>query len=138
MSIPESVVPTPFDEVAVERLVRHFYSRVREDALLGPLFNAAVHDWESHFEVLVRFWCSVALKAASYRGNPMGVHRALQGIGPQHFERWLALWKHATEAELAPADAASMQEYAQRIANSLRYGLGIGNRARSLGLPLIG
>ncbi len=33
------------DEAALERLIPAFYARVRGDADIGPLFNAAVDDW---------------------------------------------------------------------------------------------
>lgn len=41
------------DEAALERLIPAFYARVRADADIGPLFNAAVHDWAEHLEKLV-------------------------------------------------------------------------------------
>ena len=72
-------LPRALDETAIACLVDTFYERVREDALLGPVFNAAVHDWPAHKRTLTDFWCSVALRANRYRGNPMGVHRALSG-----------------------------------------------------------
>ena len=37
-------------------LVTTFYSKVRKDALLGPIFNTIIEDWELHFERLTDFW----------------------------------------------------------------------------------
>lgn len=127
-----------FDEDALARLVDRFYDRVRSDELLGPVFNAAVHDWPEHKRLLTRFWSSVALRAGSYRGNPMAVHRALEGVREDHFFRWLALWKDTTADTLAPEYAARMQEYANRIGESLQLGMGLAPRGRALGLAVRG
>ena len=55
--------PPELDEDALARPVDRFYDRVRADGLLGPVFNAAVHDWPEHKRLLTRFWSSVALRA---------------------------------------------------------------------------
>ena len=34
------------NEALIERLVRAFYERAREDAVIGPIFNASVADWD--------------------------------------------------------------------------------------------
>ena len=130
--LDRSALPSP---EAIARLVDVFYDRVRADPLIGPVFNDVVHDWPEHKRLLVSFWCSVVLGAQTYRGNPMQVHRPLP-VRAEHFERWLALWRDTT-AELMPeAQAATMYEFADRIGQSLRYGLGLGSRNRSLGLPI--
>ena len=41
----------PITEEAIARLVPAFYARVREDEVLGPIFNGAVEDWPHHLEV---------------------------------------------------------------------------------------
>jgi hemoglobin len=124
------------DETTLARLVDRFYEKVRRDPQLGPVFNAAVHDWEEHKRLLTSFWASVALRASSYRGNPMAAHRP-HPIRAEHFDRWLALWRETCVEELDEADAARMLEYAERIGRSLKYGLGIHPRARPFGVPII-
>ncbi|HLS83698.1 MAG TPA: group III truncated hemoglobin [Arenimonas sp.] len=126
------------DRDALARLVDTFYEKVRRDADLGPVFNAAVHDWDAHKQLLTEFWSSVALGTRSYRGNPMAVHRARPDIRAGHFDRWLQLWRETTAELLAPADAATLQGYAARIGESLRYGLGLEPGRRGLGLPIHG
>jgi hemoglobin len=125
------------DEAALALLVDRFYEKVRRDPLLGPVFNAAIDDWDGHKRLLVSFWSSVALRSNSYRGNPMGVHRAVPGIAAEHFERWLALWRETTPEVLDPTAAARMNEHADRIGASLRMGLGLSERARDLGLRIL-
>jgi hemoglobin len=125
------------DAAALARLVDRFYAKVRRDPGLGPVFNAAVHDWDEHQQRLVAFWASVALRAGSYRGNPMAVHRALAGVDAGHFGTWLALWRETAHELLEPAAAATLVGHAERIGASLRLGMGLGDgRARPLGLPL--
>ena len=130
-------LPRALDETAIACLVDTFYERVREDALLGPVFNAAVHDWPAHKRTLTDFWCSVALRANRYRGNPMGVHRALSGIGEAHFQRWLALWRETVPRVIEAEGAARLVEHAERIGVSLRLGMGLLPRGRDLGLPIV-
>ncbi len=106
----------------IERLVDRFYDRVQLDPVLGPIFNPAVHDWDEHKRTLVSFWSSVALRAGTYRGNPMAAHRP-HPIRAEHFDYWLALWRDTAQSVLAPAQAERFYDYATRIGRSLRYGL---------------
>ncbi|HEX7342127.1 MAG TPA: group III truncated hemoglobin [Rhodanobacteraceae bacterium] len=125
------------DEAHIATLVDCFYDKVRADDLIGPVFNAVVADWDEHKRLLTRFWCSVALRAGTYRGNPLGKHMPLS-IGREHFTRWLDLW-HATVPEIMDTDAAAvMLDYADRIGQGMRMGLGIGDRprGRELGVPM--
>lgn len=126
------------DTAKIAQLVDRFYENVRIDPLIGPVFNAAVHDWDEHKRTLTSFWCSVALRANSYRGNPMAVHR-MQPIRAEHFERWLSLWQATTRELLGEADARQMLEHADRIGRSLRLGLGLPEQlgARPLNIPMI-
>jgi hemoglobin len=128
------------DEPHIAQLVDRFYDKVQADPSIGPIFNAAVHDWDEHKRLLTSFWCSVALRAGSYRGNPMAVHRAQPAIRTEHFVRWLELWRETTREELDEAAAAQMLDYAQRIGRSLRMGMGLPDRldARPLGVPVVG
>ena len=111
-------------EVALADLVQRFYAKVREDAVLGPVFNGAVEHWDEHFETLTRFWSSVMLTSGTYKGNPMAVHTKLAAvIKMPMFDRWLALWKETTEEMFTPELAAQFQDRAARIAKSLKLGL---------------
>lgn len=127
------------DETLIATLVDHFYDKVRSDAAIGPIFNAAVHDWAEHKAMLTRFWCSVSLGVQSYRGNPMAVHRGQPAIRAAHFTRWLELWRETTREVLDADDATRMQDYADRIGRSLRIGMGLPERldARPLGIPVV-
>ena|SRR5579859_1504489 len=117
-----------FDASRIALLVDRFYEKVRVDSLLGPVFNAAVQDWDEHKRTLTSFWCSVALRANSYRGNPMAVHRMQPTIRAEHFERWLSLWQTTTREVLDEDEARVMLEHADRIGRSLRLGMGLPER----------
>lgn len=127
----------PLTEADIARVVDRFYDAVQAHPSLGPVFNPAVHDWPDHKATLVRFWSSIMLKTASYRGNPMALHRG-HPIHAAHFDDWLALWETVVQAELAPEHAAQFIEHARRIARSLIYGLGLDASRRPVGLPLLG
>lgn len=112
------------DEIALERLIPAFYGRVRADAEIGPLFNAAVHDWPGHLERLVAFWSSVMLTSGRYKGSPMAAHLKHKAhITPAMFDRWLVIWTDTTNDMLAPTLAAALQAKAARIAESLQLAL---------------
>lgn len=113
---------TGIDEAMIEQVVRGFYERVRRDALLGPVFEARIKDWEPHLQRMCEFWSSVALMSGRYHGQPMPKHLPLPVDG-QHFDRWLELFE-ATARELCPPKAAEhFIERARRIAESLELGI---------------
>ena len=39
----------------LQRLVDRFYAVVRQDPVIGPLFNSAISDWPGHLEKLGAF-----------------------------------------------------------------------------------
>lgn len=111
-------------ESQLEALIPCFYERVRADALIGPVFDAAITDWDLHLPKLVAFWSSVMLTSGRYKGNPVAAHmKHLGAITPPMFDRWLGLWSEVTAEQLPPALAAGLQEKAKRIAESLKLAL---------------
>lgn len=130
---------TTLDERHLPDLLDRFYARVRTDALLGPLFNEAIHDWPHHLERLRDFWSSVMLTSGRYKGNPMAMHlKHAARIEPTMFDRWLALWREVTGTMLPAEVATVMQAKAARIAESLQIALklhGPGGRASKLARP---
>jgi hemoglobin len=128
---------TGITEAVIERLVRGFYAKVRADAVLAPVFEARIADWEPHLQQMCAFWSSVALMSGRYHGSPMVKHLPLP-VDADHFDRWLALFE-TTAREVCPPEAeAHFVERARRIAASLELGiaggqgvlLGIGERFR--------
>lgn len=116
--------PPAIDEAQLDALIPRFYERVRDDALIGPVFDAAIADWDVHLGKLVAFWSSVMLTSGRYKGNPVAAHlKQLAAITPPMFDRWLELWAEVTSEILSPAAATMLQEKAVRIAESLKLAL---------------
>ena len=113
---------TGIDEDMIEVLLRAFYAKVREDAVLGPVFAERITDWEPHLDRIFAFWSSVALMTGRYHGQPMAKHLKLP-IDAQHFDRWLALFETTAQEVCPPAAAAHFTERARQIATSLELGI---------------
>lgn len=113
---------TGIDEAMIERLVRGFYAKVRKDAVLAPIFESRIQDWEAHLQRMCAFWSSVALMTGRYHGSPMSKHLALP-IDAKHFDRWLALFAETAHEVCPPAAEAHFVERANRIAESLELGV---------------
>ncbi|CDX20723.1 Sec-independent protein translocase tatc [Mesorhizobium sp. ORS 3324] len=109
------------DRTSIGALVRKFYSRVRKDERLGPIFaREIVGDWEPHLEKMTDFWCSVILKSGDYDGRPVPAHLKLKDVTEADFEAWLALFRETAAELLAPETAEVFVERAERIASSLK------------------
>ncbi len=76
----------------IELLVNNFYEKVREDEMIGHIFNdVAKVNWEKHLPVMYDFWENVLFYTGSYTGNPMDLHKHLHRVMPlnkDHFSRW--------------------------------------------------
>jgi hemoglobin len=133
MSTPETnaerrrqLAPGPavgVDEALIRKVVHTFYTRVRADDLIGPIFNRVITDWDEHLAKLCDFWSSVLLMSGRFHGAPMAVHVRIDEIAPRHFQRWLALF-HDTVREVCPPDAAALfVARSDMIAQSLQFGI---------------
>src|ERR1700709_2485836 len=105
------IVATPqletIAEPAIALLIDRFYAAVRQDAVLGPIFEAAIgeEEWPEHIETMRRFWSSVMLTSGRYSGNPVAVHRAVRGLRRSMFAQWLGLFE-ATATQLFVPEVA--------------------------------
>ncbi|MGB6451539.1 MAG: group III truncated hemoglobin [Steroidobacteraceae bacterium] len=117
---------TGIDQPMIDRLVRTFYEKVREDALLAPVFAERIADWEPHLKRMGEFWSSVALMTGIYHGRPMEKHLPLP-VDSRHFDRWLQLFEQTAREVCPPVAAAHFVERAQRIAQSLEIGIAVQN-----------
>ena len=116
-------------ETMIRGLVDAFYAKVRADAVLGPIFEAKIHDWEGHLAKLTDFWSSIVLMSGRYKGRPMPVHAAIPEISNEHFVRWLKLFGDTAEEVCPPQAAFLFKDRAMRIAESLKAGIAIHRRA---------
>lgn len=113
------------DETMIRTLVHAFYAKVRQDEMLGPIFNHVVQDWDAHLAKLCSFWSSITLLTGRYKGKPVPAHLALPEIKGAHFERWLALFRETAVELCPPAAAALFVDRAERIAESLQLAIAI-------------
>lgn len=82
---------------AIQLLVDNFYSAVRANELLGPVFNGILqHRWPQHLEKMYRFWQTVLLEEHTYHGSPFPPHAPLP-IDKLHFDTWLAIWHNTID-----------------------------------------
>lgn len=117
---------TGIDEAMIKKLVHAFYDKIRTDALLGPIFNERISDWEPHLNRMCDFWSSATLKSGRYNGNPMMKHHPLP-IDGRFFDHWLELFEQ-TAIEICPPNAAEVFKTKSRvIAQSLELGIAIKN-----------
>lgn len=124
MSTPGGSLHSTIDESALRQLVELFYARVRNDDVLGPVFNDTVGDWPHHLDKLQSFWSGVMLASGRYKGRPLPAHiQHGDRITSNSFDRWLALWRQTTDDLFEPAAAMALQDKAGRIAESLQLGM---------------
>lgn len=122
MNAPAPLAATPLapDRASITALVHGFYADVRQDPLLGPVFERALAgQWEAHLDRLVEFWSTILLGTRSFRGNVMGKHMELEGITPAHFAAWVRLWGEHTSRLFAPDVAEQLQQAAHGVARNL-------------------
>ncbi|MCA5005189.1 group III truncated hemoglobin [Sphingobacterium bovistauri] len=82
---------TSLDDIKI--LVDSFYSRIREDDMLGIIFNQNIQDrWPQHLEKMYRFWQTILLEEYTYDGRPFPAHAHLP-ISKVHFDQWIALFE---------------------------------------------
>jgi truncated hemoglobin YjbI len=92
-------------EEELGRLVEIFYAAAKADPLIGPVFNSTVADWDAHARTVANFWSRSLLGTTRYNGHPFTAHLSL-GLKPEHFERWVALFRTSATAVLRPEAAA--------------------------------
>jgi hemoglobin len=119
-------------EEDVARLVHTFYTKVRADELLGPIFEPIIKDnWAPHLSRMVDFWSTILLYTRKYKDDPMPKHMQLP-VEQRHFDRWLLLFNETLDSLFA----GELTENAKlRAASIARIMMVI--RSRADGLPIL-
>lgn len=114
------------DEGMIQEVVHQFYRAVRQDPMLGPIFEAVLAGrWDDHLAKMCDFWSSVLLMTGRFKGTPMAVHAGLSGLTPDHFAHWLELFRQTVhEVCPEPAEALFVAKSAI-IAQSLQMGIAL-------------
>ncbi len=116
-----SALFTTINEENIEILVRAFYPRVLQDAVLAPYFIAKLGDdmradeWEEHLVLLTEFWKFVSLGYDNYTGNPLQPHFHIADLNAEAFSQWLAVFYKTVDTLYAP----SVGEYFKQKSNSI-------------------
>ena len=104
----------------IHTLVHTFYSRVREDEQLAPVFDARIEDWDYHLGRMVSFWGSVLRSEPGFkpslRGSPPELHQRIAELENHHFDQWLELFGQTVREIFSPEAAEALLLRARRIA----------------------
>lgn len=115
------------DEETIKLLIDTFYSKIRNDNQLGPIFEQQIGgtdaSWQPHLLNMYDFWSSIMLKTGRFRGNPMMKHLAIPRFDITLFDQWLLLFKETAYEIHNDAIAAIYTQRSTLIADSLRYAL---------------
>lgn len=122
----QKALASGIDDAFISQLVERFYRAIREDNLLGPIFESKIADWLTHMTRMKDFWASIMLESGRYNGNSMQKHIAIGGLDAVHFSHWSTLWDQAL-AEVAsnPIIKDQFREAARRIGESMLTGIEI-------------
>lgn len=106
----------------VSLLVNTFYTKVRANDELGPIFNTAIKDWDSHLIHLTNFWESQLFRKNVFSGNPLKKHVEVDENNNNQltndlFGLWLQFWL-GTIDELFEGELANLaKDRARNIAS---------------------
>lgn len=100
----------------IKLLVDTFYDHIRQDDMLGIIFNQNIQDrWPEHLSKMYRFWQTLLLNEYTYDGRPFPPHAHLP-IGQQHFDHWLTLFNQTVDALFAGEKADEAKWRANKMA----------------------
>lgn len=124
------------NEENIRRLVHGFYAAVRDDDVIGPIFEReiAADAWPVHLAKMCDFWSSVLLKTDRYAGRPLAPHLRLSEVTDAHFGRWLVLFRRTARECFSPDSAAAVIALAERIAHSFRMAMAFHRGEDSVGV----
>lgn len=108
----------------IHQLVDYFYTQLRKDKLLAPIFLKVIPDshWNGHILKITDFWSSILFSNMDYSGNPMETHIKLDKttnyqIDQTYFDRWLEIWYESIDELFAGKNANILKDRARNIAH---------------------
>ncbi|APQ16584.1 group III truncated hemoglobin [Maribacter hydrothermalis] len=107
----------------VSLLVHTFYDKIRQNDMLGPIFNSHItnDEWPAHLDKLTDFWETNLFGIAKFKGSPttkhINVDKSLKHtMSENHFETWLQLWFETIDELYTGELAMRAKESAGRMA----------------------
>lgn len=86
----------------IKLLVDTFYEQVKQDDIIGHIFNNIIgEDWSHHLPLMYQFWEMVLLGKEGYAGNPVRKHVEVDQkttLAEEHYDRWLLLWNTTVDS----------------------------------------
>ncbi|WGK68520.1 group III truncated hemoglobin [Candidatus Haliotispira prima] len=111
----------------IDKVVQSFYAKVRQDPMLGPIFNSFIpaEHWPAHLQKIGGFWEFRLFNAETYEGRPLFNHLKVDrhtnyGLTREHFAHWVELWV----ANMDRHFAGEVAEQTKTIANNMAYHMG--------------
>lgn len=120
----------------LELLVNEFYTHVRADQLLGPIFQTIIgDDWSHHLPIMYTFWNTVLFGAEGYKGQAVGKHVEIDRripLQPEHFDRWIELWQQTVDRLFAGDNAQRIKEKAGTMLQLIQFKVQASRTGKSL------
>ena len=85
----------------IEKLVNHFYLKVKKDQSIGYFFNKMEQsDWDKLMIKMTSFWENILFASGDYEGNPMMKHEELNKIeliDRDKFHQWNQIFEESVD-----------------------------------------
>ena len=117
-------------------LVNNFYDRVKVDEVIGHIFNTIIgDDWSVHLPIMYTFWNTVLFGAEGYKGQAIGKHVEIDRkipLRPEHFERWISLWRETVDDLFEGPNATRIKEKALTMLQLIQFKVEAARTGKSL------
>ena len=108
----------------IRRVVEAFYAKARQDASLGPVFNALVDDWDAHIDKVTAFWLYATRLDRSYDARDfMPAHVRHPQVQASLLPQWLLLFRETAREICSENVAGILVDIAERMAASIEISL---------------
>lgn len=106
----------------IQVFVDGFYSKVRDDEKLAPVFASRIknEEWPAHLQRMYAFWNAILFAETGFNGNPMQKHMTLP-IDKTHFDQWLALFYETINENFTGPKAEEAKKRAESIAGIMNF-----------------
>lgn len=114
-------VESESDHILIDFL-ESFYAQVREDELLGDVFNSTINNWDTHLRKIGVFWKSHLYEPGLYKGNPLLIHQKLhekEAFSEEQFNRWLSLFEETADKFFEGKELKGIKRKARMIGGTL-------------------
>lgn len=120
----------------IETLVNIFYDAVKQDAVIGHIFNDIIgNDWSHHLPIMYSFWEMVLLSNPGYNGNPVKKHVEIDKkipLLPEHFHQWILLWTITVDSLFAGPVADDAKKRASLMLDLIQFKINAARQGNSL------